>query len=47
MRCHPVFLNLTDKPSIIVGGKTIAKDKVTNLLEADPKVVILAPEVTA
>ena len=47
MRYHPVFLNLTDKPSITVGDGTIAEGKATGLLEADPKVVILAPEVRA
>ena len=46
MRYYPVFLDLTDKLSIIVGGGTIAEGKVTGLLEADAKVVVIAPEVT-
>jgi siroheme synthase-like protein len=46
MRYYPVFLDLTDKLSIIVGGGTIAEGKVTGLLEADAKIVIIAPEVT-
>ncbi len=46
MRYYPIYLNLTDKLSIIVGGGTIAEGKVTSLLEADAKVVIIAPEVT-
>ena len=32
MRYYPVFLNLTDKPSIIVGGGMIAEGKVTGLV---------------
>lgn len=46
MHYYPIYLNLTDKLSIIVGGGTIAEGKVTGLLEADAKVVIIAPEVT-
>ena len=46
MRYYPIYLNLTDKRSIIVGGGTIAEGKVTSLLEADAQVVIIAPEVT-
>jgi siroheme synthase-like protein len=46
MRYYPVFLNLTNQLSIIVGGGTIAEGKVTGLLEADAKVRIIAPEVT-
>src|SRR5882672_9826589 len=46
MRYYPIFLNLTDKLSIIVGGGLIAEGKVTGLLEADAKVLVIAPEVT-
>ena len=46
MHYYPIYLNLTNKRSIIVGGGTIAEGKVTGLLEADAKVVIIAPEVT-
>lgn len=46
MRYYPVFLNLTNQLSIIIGGGTIAEGKVTGLLEADAKVLIIAPEVT-
>ena len=46
MRYYPIFLNLTDQLSIIVGGGTIAEGKVTGLLEADAKVLVIAPEVT-
>ena len=46
MRYHPVFINLTGKLSIPMDGRAIAEGKTTGLLEADPKVVILAPEVT-
>lgn len=46
MRYYPIFLNLTDQLSVIVGGGTIAEGKVTGLLEADAKVLVIAPEVT-
>ena len=46
MRYYPIYLNLTDKRSIVVGGGTIAEGKVNGLLEADAKVVVIAPEVT-
>ena len=46
MRYYPIYLNLTDKRSIVVGGGMIAEGKANGLLEADAKVVIIAPEVT-
>ncbi len=46
MRYYPIFLNLTNQLSIIIGGGTIAEGKVTGLLEADAKVLVIAPEVT-
>jgi siroheme synthase-like protein len=46
MRYYPIFLNLTNERSVVVGGGTIAEGKVTALLEADAKVVVIAPEVT-
>jgi len=46
MRYYPIYLNLTDKRSIVVGGGAIAEGKITGLLEADARVVVIAPEIT-
>jgi siroheme synthase-like protein len=46
MRYYPIFLNLTNELSVVVGGGAIAEGKVTALLEADAKVQVIAPEVT-
>lgn len=46
MRYYPIFLNLTNELSVVVGGGTIAEGKVTALLEADAKVQVISPEVT-
>lgn len=47
MRYYPVYLNLTARPSVVIGGGTIAEGKVLGLLEADAQVTIIAPEITA
>lgn len=46
MRYYPIFLNLTNELSVVVGGGTIAEGKVTALLEADARVLVIAPEIT-
>jgi len=47
MRYYPVYLNLTERPTVVIGGGTIAEGKVLGLLEADAQVNLIAPEVTA
>ena len=46
MRYYPIFLNLTNELAVVVGGGTIAEGKVIALLEADAKVLVIAPELT-
>jgi siroheme synthase-like protein len=46
MRYYPVYINLTNKPSVVIGGGTIAEGKVLGLLEADARVTLIAPEIT-
>lgn len=46
MRYYPIYLNLTDRLAIVIGGGTIAEGKVLGLLEADAKVRVIAPKVT-
>lgn len=47
MRYYPVYLNLTGRPSVVIGGGKIAEGKVLGLLEADAHVTLIAPQVTA
>ena len=47
MAYYPVYLNLTGRLSVVVGGGKIAEGKVLGLLEAEARVTIIAPEVTA
>ncbi|HEY5625544.1 MAG TPA: bifunctional precorrin-2 dehydrogenase/sirohydrochlorin ferrochelatase [Dehalococcoidia bacterium] len=44
MRYYPVFLDIADKPVVIIGGGTIAEQKVGGLLDAGAKVTIVSPE---
>lgn len=46
MRYYPVYINLTAKPAVVIGGGTIAEGKVLGLLEADARVTLIAPEIT-
>jgi siroheme synthase-like protein len=44
---YPVYLDLQDRPAVVVGGGTIAEGKVTGLLEAGARVTVVAPELSA
>jgi precorrin-2 dehydrogenase / sirohydrochlorin ferrochelatase len=46
MRYYPIYLNLTQRPAIVIGGGAIAEGKVLGLLEADAQITLIAPEVT-
>ena len=46
MQYYPIYLNLTGRSSVVVGGGTIAEGKVLGLLEADAQVILIAPEIT-
>jgi siroheme synthase-like protein len=46
MRYYPVYINLTGRPAVVIGGGTIAEGKVLGLLEVDAQVTLIAPEVT-
>jgi len=47
MNFLPVFLNLTDRPCLVVGGGEIAARKVNQLLKANAKVTVVAPDLCA
>jgi len=44
MRYYPVFLDLADKPVVVIGGGNIAHQKMENLLAAGAKVTVISPE---
>ncbi|HEY5639472.1 MAG TPA: bifunctional precorrin-2 dehydrogenase/sirohydrochlorin ferrochelatase [Dehalococcoidia bacterium] len=44
MRYYPVFLDIADKPVVVIGGGTIAEQKIGGLLEAGARVTIVSPD---
>ncbi|MFZ6029916.1 MAG: precorrin-2 dehydrogenase/sirohydrochlorin ferrochelatase family protein [Chloroflexota bacterium] len=47
MTYYPIYLNLHNRPCVVVGGGTIAEGKIKGLLEAGARVTVVAPQVTA
>lgn len=43
---YPVFLELSGKPVLVVGGGLVAERKVNSLLEAGARVTVVSPEAT-
>ena len=43
---YPVFLNLQDRPALVVGGGDVAERKVESLLETGAQVILVSPEAT-
>jgi len=46
MKFLPIFLDIKDKPCLVVGGGGIAKRKVFLLIRAGARVTVVAPQVT-
>jgi precorrin-2 dehydrogenase/sirohydrochlorin ferrochelatase len=45
-KLYPVYLNLTDRKVIVVGGGDVARRKVKTLLECGARVTVISPELT-
>jgi siroheme synthase-like protein len=43
---YPVFLDLTGKPTLVIGGGNVAEGKVRGLLAADASLTLIAPALT-
>jgi len=43
---YPVFIDIENRPVLVVGGGTVAERKVESLLEAGALVTVVSPEVT-
>ncbi len=43
---YPLFLNLQGRDCVVIGGNEMAEGKVRDLLEAEAKVRLIAPDVT-
>jgi siroheme synthase-like protein len=46
MGYYPVFLEMKDRPCVVVGGGTVAEHKVEGLLAAGARVTVISPELT-
>jgi siroheme synthase-like protein len=44
MRYYPVFLDIADKPVVVIGGGNVAHQKVAGLIEAGAQVTVVSPE---
>lgn len=47
MRYYPVFLDINEKPVVVIGGGTIAHQKMTGLIDAGAQVTVVSPELDA
>ena len=46
MRYYPIFLDIKDKPCVVIGGGNVAERKVISLLDASARVVVISPVLT-
>lgn len=47
MRYYPIYLDLQDKPVLVVGGGAVAEGKALQLVEAGARVLLVSPDLTA
>lgn len=46
MKYYPIYLDIRNKPCIVVGGGEVAERKVSSILNAGARVTVISPEVT-
>ena len=46
-RYYPIFVDMTARPCLVVGGGAVAERKVEGLLEAGARVTVVSPTLTA
>jgi precorrin-2 dehydrogenase / sirohydrochlorin ferrochelatase len=44
---YPIYLNLAERPCVVIGGGVIAEGKIKALLEAGAQVTLVSPELTS
>jgi precorrin-2 dehydrogenase/sirohydrochlorin ferrochelatase len=47
MKYYPVYLDLRDRPCLVIGGGTVAERKALSLLKAGAEVTIVSPTITS
>ena len=47
MSLFPIFLKLTGRPCIVIGGGNLAESKIESLLTANARVTVIAPQANA
>ena len=45
MSYYPVFLNLRERPALVVGGGNVARGKIEGLVRTGARVTVVAPHV--
>ena len=46
MKYYPAFLNLENKPAVVIGGGSVAERKVRSLMDAGATVKVISPNIT-
>ena len=44
---YPVFLNLENKKTVVIGGGKVAERKILSLLKAKADITVISPDITA
>lgn len=46
MKYYPIFLDIKDKPCVVIGGGTVAERKAISLVDAGARVTVISPDAT-